>query len=212
MILKDEESASNVDSTSVSANTVVTTHHQRVVSVNNVSSTAMSSEEDESLTLMGDSAASVTLSSPLSPIAGPLLMTHRFTYANNKKRPMPVKRTSDFFRYLPKALDNFKRPISDKLMKTIIIYSDSPMSERTRSSTDNEDDEDEGVETTPSVYPSVVQMESSDMSGIGNGLQEAIKSVPSVKVTPVDHATYTAKRKVPLSRRAVINHKGWNLP
>jgi hypothetical protein len=73
---------------------------RRSLNVNNVSSTASSAEDEESLTLLEDSAASVTIPSPLSPIAGPLLMTHRFTYANNKKRPAAVKqpRAIDFFR------------------------------------------------------------------------------------------------------------------
>lgn len=82
---------------------------RRVVNVNNVSSTASSGEEDEGLTLFVDSAASVTIQSPLSPIAGPLLMTQRYTYANNKKRTAAAKqpRTSDFFRYVQSMIKIF---------------------------------------------------------------------------------------------------------
>lgn len=85
------------------------------------------------------------------------------------------------------------------------------MSERTRSSTDNdeEEEEDEGDESSSiseAFGPS--QLEAGDGSGMGNGLQEPVKNVPSVKVTPVDHATYAAKRKTPASRRTTINHSG----
>ncbi|XP_031778568.1 serine-rich adhesin for platelets isoform X5 [Nasonia vitripennis] len=191
----------DMDSSHATANLASATSDatRRVVNVNNVSSTASSGEDDEGLTLLEDSAASVTIQSPLSPIAGPLLMTQRYTYANNKRRPAPAKQsqTSDFF-------SNTRTTLSWE----------SPMSERTRSSTDNDEEEEEDLGDESSSISEAFgtsQLEASDGSGMGNGLQEPVKNVPSVKVTPVDHATYAAKRKTPVPRRTTINHSDSNI-
>ena len=84
---------------------------------------------------------------------------------------------------------------------------ESPLSERTRSSTDDEDEEVvDGDESSISESLSSSQLDNNET--IGNGLQEVLKSVASVKVTPVDHATYSAKRKTAVNRKTTTNHKG----
>ncbi|XP_014213027.1 mucin-19 [Copidosoma floridanum] len=164
---------------------------------NAVSSTAVSSgEEDESLTLLEDTAANnVTIPSPLSPIAGPLLMTHRYTYSNSKKRSLPVRRASDFF--------------NDT--KSTNLNWGSPTSERTRSSSDDEmNDEEENDETSIiKSFVSNLELDGTENSSIGNGLGpvSSARPAPSVKVTPVDHAIYPVKKKTLSMRRITVNHR-----
>lgn len=83
---------------------------------------AASSEEEtgESMTLMSSNTADVIVPSPLSPVAGPLLSTHKYTYSNKKRGKTKVL-TAEYLSW------------------------GSPISERTRSSSDEDVDEDSSI-------------------------------------------------------------------
>ena len=99
-----------------------------VTNVNNVSAV---SSGDESI---GNN-AEVTIPSPLSPLAGPLLATHKYTYTNKKRGASKVSRNDYHMSW------------------------ESPMSERTRSSSDDEDS-------------SISESMSSQAEDITNGLDD----------------------------------------
>lgn len=68
---------------------------------------------------------------------------------------------------------------------------ESPMSERTRSSSEERDE----------------AVESSSLGTYGNGLQDIVNTT-LVKSLPVDHATYPAKRKTPTPTVRKASQKG----
>lgn len=89
----------------------------------------------------------------------------------------------------------------------MILSVESPKSERTRSSTDNDEDEEDEDDQEDDESSSVSESFGPSIGAVGNGLQEIIRNVPTVKVTPVDHATYSKKRP-PVARKTTVNHKG----
>ncbi|XP_066586072.1 streptococcal hemagglutinin-like [Prorops nasuta] len=136
---------------------------------NNASS---QSSGDESLTLLTGNTADVTIPSPLSPVAGPLLSTHKYTYAN-------------------------KRRIG-KAPRSGYLSWESPVSERTRSSSDEEEDS--------SVSESVgSQAEDNSLTnGLDDGVQQPTKQPP----TTTDRRCSYAKKKDKFqvhSRGAALN-------
>lgn len=124
------------------------------VNVNNVASS------DESFTLLGGSSADVTIPSPLSPIAGPLLSTHKYTYSNKKRRVKKIPRSE-------------------------YIAWDSPVSERTRSSSEDEDS-------------SLGEGSQNEDAGATNGLEDGKLKLP-------DHCGYLKKDKLQVNARVVLN-------
>ncbi|XP_058795476.1 uncharacterized protein LOC131666651 [Phymastichus coffea] len=184
------KSAKPHDSTSHEVPDTATGEHIDQHTANHASS-SLSSEGDVNLALLEDGAANVTVPSPIPSITGSLLnMNNRFTYAN-KKRPaanstaaMKSQRSSDFF------------------------STEGLVSERTKSSTDNDEDEEDEEDQEDDESSSVSEsFGPTEISGIGNGLQDIIRNVSTVKVTPVDHPTLSAKRKATITRKTSINHK-----
>ncbi|KAI4484504.1 hypothetical protein M0804_007070 [Polistes exclamans] len=130
----------------------------------NVNNTSAASSGDEGLTLLGGSTADVTIPSPLSPIAGPLLSTHKYTYANKKR-------------------------IASKVTRMDYLSWESPMSERTRTSSDEEEssisDEDDNALT----------------NGLDDALQQTLKSSSADR-----RCTYLKKKdKLQVNARVVLN-------
>jgi len=127
----------------------------------NVNNTSAASSGDESLTLLsGNTADHHTIPSPLSPLAaaGPLLSTHnKYTYANKK------------------------RVLSSKMRMDSYMAWESPMSERTRSSSDDEDS---------SISESIgSQLE--DNVTLSNGLEDSVQTLKSLSDR---HCTYIKKK------------------
>ncbi|KAL2713832.1 serine-rich adhesin for platelets-like isoform X2 [Vespula squamosa] len=135
----------------------------------NVNNTSAASSGDESLTLLGSSTADVTIPSPLSPIAGPLLSTHKYTYANKKR-------------------------IASKVTRMDYLSWESPMSERTRTSSDEEDS---------SISESISSQ--TEDNALTNGLDDAVQQ--TLKSTSADrHCTYLKKKdKLQVNARVVLN-------
>ncbi|XP_047355373.1 serine-rich adhesin for platelets-like isoform X1 [Vespa velutina] len=135
----------------------------------NVNNTSAASSGDESLTLLGGSTADVTIPSPLSPIAGPLLSTHKYTYTNKKRIP-------------------------SKLTRMDYLSWESPMSERTRTSSD---EEDSSISESISSQP--------EDNALTNGLDDAVQQ--TLKSTSADRrCTYLKKKdKLQVNARVVLN-------
>lgn len=132
----------------------------------NTNNTSITSSGDESLTLMGSNTADVTIPSPLSPIAGPLLSTHKYTYSNKKRA-------------------------TTKITRTEYLSWESPMSERTRSSSE---DDDSSINESLNSQP--------EDNTLTNGLDDVVRNV---KITS-DHCTYLkAKDKLHVTARVVLN-------
>ncbi|KAK2589097.1 hypothetical protein KPH14_001924 [Odynerus spinipes] len=134
----------------------------------NVNNTSAASSGDESLTLLGGSTADVTIPSPLSPIAGPLLSTHKYTYANKKR-------------------------IASKVTRMDYLSWESPMSERTRTSSDEEDSSiSESIGSQP------------EDNALTNGLDDAVQTLKS---SPGERrCTYLKKKdKLQVNARVVLN-------
>lgn len=129
----------------------------------NVNNTSAASSGDESLTLLSSNTADHhTIPSPLSPLAaaGPLLSTHnKYTYANKK------------------------RVSSSKMRMDSYMAWESPMSERTRSSSDDEDS---------SISESIgSQLE--DNVTLSNGLDDSVQTLKSLSSDR--HCTYMKKKE-----------------
>lgn len=135
----------------------------------NVNNTSAASSGDESLTLLGGSTADVTIPSPLSPIAGPLLSTHKYTYTNKKR-------------------------IASKVTRMDYLSWESPMSERTRTSSDEEDS---------SISESISSQTEDNV--LTNGLDDALQQ--TLKSTSADRrCTYLKKKdKLQVNARVVLN-------
>lgn len=141
----------------------------------NVNNASAASSGDESLTLLSGTTADVTIPSPLSPIAGPMLSTHKYTYTNKKRIPSKVTRM-DYLSW------------------------ESPMSERTRSSSDEEDSSiSESIGSQP------------EENALSNGLDDSVQSLKSL--TSERRCNYLKKKdKVQVNTRVMLNrsdhHKG----
>ncbi|KAI4497985.1 hypothetical protein M0802_006809 [Mischocyttarus mexicanus] len=142
----------------------------------NVNNTSAASSGDEGLTLLGGSTADVTIPSPLSPIAGPLLSTHKYTYANKKR-------------------------IASKVTRMDYLSWESPMSERTRTSSDEEES----------------SISDEDDNALTNGLDDAVvqQTLKSSSTTDNRRCTYLKKKdKLQVNARVVLNrsdHKSGSL-
>jgi len=116
----------------------------------NVNNTSAASSGDESLTLLsGNTADHHTIPSPLSPLAaaGPLLSTHnKYTYSNKKRMPSSKVRMDSYMAW------------------------ESPMSERTRSSSD---DEDSSISESIGSQPE-------DNVTLSNGLEDSVQTLKSL--------------------------------
>ncbi|XP_029177143.1 LOW QUALITY PROTEIN: uncharacterized protein LOC114945203 [Nylanderia fulva] len=136
----------------------------------NVNNTSAASSGDESLTLLsGNTADHHTIPSPLSPLAaGPLLATHKYTYANKKRMP------------------------SSKIRMDSYMAWESPMSERTRSSSD---DEDSSISESISSQPE-------DNVALSNGLEDSVQTLKSLSV---DRHCYVKKDKLQVNARVVLS-------
>lgn len=138
----------------------------------NVNNTSAASSGDESLTLLsGNTADHHTIPSPLSPLAaaGPLLSTHKYTYANKKRIPSSKVRMDSYMAW------------------------ESPLSERTRSSSDDEDS---------SISESIgSQLE--DNVALSNGLEDSIQTLKSLSSDR--HCTYVKIKDKVNTTRVIIN-------
>ncbi|XP_053974335.1 uncharacterized protein LOC128874079 isoform X1 [Hylaeus volcanicus] len=144
------------------------------INVNNVSA---ASSGDESLTLLSGNTADVTIPSPLSPIAGPMLSTHKYTYTNKKR-------------------------IASKVTRMDYLSWESPMSERMRSSSDEEDSSvSESIGSQP------------EENALSNGLDDAVQSLKSL--SSERRCSYLKKKeKLEVNTRVVLNrsdHKSGSL-
>lgn len=141
----------------------------------NVNNTSAASSGDESLTLLSSNTADVTIPSPLSPIAGPMLSTHKYTYTNKKR-------------------------IASKVTRMDYLSWESPMSERTRSSSDEEDNSSisESIGSQP------------EENALSNGLEDSVQSLKSL--SNERRCNYLKKKdKLQVNARVVLNradHKG----
>ncbi|XP_077278451.1 uncharacterized protein LOC143906317 isoform X1 [Temnothorax americanus] len=142
----------------------------------NVNNTSTASSGDESLTLLsGNTADHHTIPSPLSPLgaAGPLLSTHnKYTYTNKK------------------------RVSSSKVRMDSYMAWESPMSERTRSSTDDED----------SSISESIGSQVEDNVTLSNGLEDSVQILKSLSSDR--HCTYMKKKENKLqvnAARVVLN-------
>lgn len=143
----------------------------------NVNNASAASSGDESLTLLSGNTADVTIPSPLSPIAGPMLSTHKYTYTNKKR-------------------------IASKVTRMDYLSWESPMSERTRSSSDEEDSSiSESIGSQPEENP------------LSNGLEDSVQSLKSL--SNERRCNYLKKKdKLQVNARVVLNradHKGGGL-
>lgn len=127
----------------------------------NVNNTSAASSGDESLTLLsGNTADHHTIPSPLSPLvaAGPLLSTHnKYTYVNKKR-------------------------VSSKVRMDSYMAWESPMSERTRSSSDDED----------SSISESISSQVEDNITLSNGLEDSVQMLKSLSSDR--HCTYMKKK------------------
>lgn len=125
----------------------------------NVNNTSAASSGDESLTLLsGNTADHHTIPSPLSPLAaGPLLSTHKYTYANKKR-------------------------VSSKVRMDSYMAWESPMSERMRSSSDDED----------SSISESIGSQVEDNVTLSNGLEDSVQILKSLSSDR--HCTYMKKK------------------
>lgn len=139
----------------------------------NVNNTSAASSGDESLTLLSGNTADVTIPSPLSPMAaaGPLLSTHnKYTYANKK------------------------RVTSSSKVRMGYMAWESPMSERTRSSSD---DEDSSISESIGSQP--------DDNALSNGLEDSVQTLKSA-LTADRRCTYVKKKdKLQVNARVMLN-------
>lgn len=134
----------------------------------NVNNTSAASSGDESLTLLSGNTADVTIPSPLSPIAGPMLSTHKYTYTNKKRIPSKVTRM-DYLSW------------------------ESPMSERMRSSSD---EEDSSISESISSQP--------EDNALSNGLEDSVQSLKSL--SNERRCNYLKKKdKLQVNSRVVLN-------
>ncbi|XP_036149144.1 uncharacterized protein LOC105836382 isoform X2 [Monomorium pharaonis] len=127
----------------------------------NVNNASTASSGDESLTLLsGNTVDHHTIPSPLSPLtAGPLLSTHKYTYTNKK------------------------RMSSSKMRMDSYMAWESPVSERMRSSSDDEDS---------SISESIgSQLEDNVM--LSNGLEDSVQTLKSLSSDR--HCTYIKKKE-----------------
>lgn len=143
----------------------------------NVNNTSAASSGDESLTLLSGNTADVTIPSPLSPIAGPMLSTHKYTYTNKKR-------------------------IASKVTRMDYLSWESPMSERTRSSSDEEDSSiSESIGSQP------------EENALSNGLEDSVQSLKSL--SNERRCNYLKKKdKLQVNARVVLNradHKSSSL-
>lgn len=137
----------------------------------NVNNTSAASSGDESLTLLSGNTAEVTIPSPLSPMtAGPLLSTHnKYTYANKK------------------------RMASSKVRMGSYMAWESPMSERTRSSSD---DEDSSISESIGSQP--------EDNALSNGLEDNVQTLKSLSSDR--RCTYVKKKdKIQVNSRMLLN-------
>ncbi|KYN41035.1 hypothetical protein ALC56_04628 [Trachymyrmex septentrionalis] len=127
----------------------------------NVNNTSAVSSGDESLTLLSSNTADHhTIPSPLSPLvaAGPLLSTHnKYTYANKKR-------------------------VSSSKMRMDYMAWESPMSERTRSSSDDED----------SSISESISSQLEDNITLSNGLEDSVQTLKPLSSDR--HCTYIKKK------------------
>jgi len=140
----------------------------------NVNNTSAASSGDESLTLLsGNTADHHTIPSPLSPLAaaGPLLSTHnKYTYSNKKRMPSSKVRMDSYMAW------------------------ESPMSERTRSSSD---DEDSSISESIGSQPE-------DNVTLSNGLEDSVQTLKSLSSDR--RCTYVKKKdKLQVNARVVLN-------
>lgn len=139
----------------------------------NVNNTSAASSGDESLTLLsGNTADHHTIPSPLSPLAaaGPLLSTHKYTYTNKKRMPSSKMRMDSYMAW------------------------ESPMSERTRSSSE---DEDSSISESISSQPE-------DNVALSNGLEDSVQTLKSLSTDR--RCTYVKKKdKLQVNARVVLN-------
>ncbi|EFN73920.1 hypothetical protein EAG_10024 [Camponotus floridanus] len=138
----------------------------------NVNNTSAASSGDESLTLLSNTVDHHTIPSPLSPLgaAGPLLSTHKYTYANKKRVP------------------------SSKMHMDSYMAWESPMSERTRSSSE---DEDSSISESISSQPE-------DNVALSNGLEDNVQTLKSLSTDR--RCTYVKKKdKLQVNARVVLN-------
>ncbi|XP_018306429.1 mucin-4 isoform X2 [Mycetomoellerius zeteki] len=127
----------------------------------NANNTSAVSSGDESLTLLSSNTADHhTIPSPLSPLvaAGPLLSTHnKYTYANKKR-------------------------VSSSKMRMDYMAWESPMSERTRSSSDDED----------SSISESISSQLEDNVTLSNGLEDSVQTLKPLSSDR--HCTYIKKK------------------
>lgn len=139
----------------------------------NVNNTSAASSGDESLTLLsGNAGDHHTISSPLSPLAaaGPLLSTHKYTYTNKKRVPSSKVRMDSYMTW------------------------GSPMSDRTRSSSD---DEDSSISESIGSQPE-------DNVPLSNGLEDSVQTLKALSSDR--HCTYLKKKdKLQVNARVVLN-------
>lgn len=139
----------------------------------NVNNTSAASSGDESLTLLsGNAGDHHTISSPLSPLAaaGPLLSTHKYTYTNKKRVPSSKVRMDSYMTW------------------------GSPMSDRTRSSTD---DEESSISESIGSQPE-------DNVPLSNGLEDSVQTLKSLSSDR--HCTYLKKKeKLQVNARVMLN-------
>lgn len=133
----------------------------------NVNNTSAASSGDESLTLLSGNTADVTIPSPLSPMAGPLLSTHKYTYSNKK------------------------RVTSSKVRVGYMAW-ESPMSERTRSSSE---DEDSSISESVSSQP--------EDNALSNGLEDSMQTLKSALTDR--RCTYVKKKDKLQNPRVMLN-------
>lgn len=136
----------------------------------NVNNTSIaSSGDDESSAIMNSNTTDVTIPSPLSPIAGPLLSTHKYTYVNKKRS-------------------------TSKALRAEYLSWESPISERTRSSSDDEDS---------SISESISSQTEDNI--ITNGLDDNSMQMGNIK-TNSERCTYLKKKdKLHVNARVVLN-------
>ena len=163
-----EGTPSSISSTPSNLKLDIDIDTQSLPAETNTNNVSIASSGDESLTLLCNNTADVTIPSPLSPIAGPLLSTHKFTYSNKKR-------------------------VTNKVTRTEYLSWESPMSERTRSSSDDDDS---------SIGESINSQ--TDDNVLTNGLDDGMRS-SNIKIAS-DHCTYLkTKDKLHVTARVVLN-------
>lgn len=139
----------------------------------NVNNASMISSGDESLTLLSSNAVDHhTISSPLSPlgVAGPLLSTHnKYTYTNKKRMPSSKVRMDSYMTW------------------------DSPMSERMRFSSDDED----------SSISESIGSQTEDNVALSNGVDDSVQTLKSLSSDR--NCTYVKRKEKLVNARVVLN-------